>query len=74
MSTAFLDRVLVEDISTQARQVEFGRTVLTVLAAIFYAIGWTVGALWLAAAWAGVAVKLGFAEARSSGGRRAGPS
>lgn len=62
--TAVLDRVPVQRISMEAREVRFGRTVLTVIAALFYAIGWLVAKLWLAVAWCGTAIKVGWQEAR----------
>lgn len=62
--TAVLDRVPVQRISDEAREVRFGRTVLTVIAALFYAVGWLVAKLWLALAWCATAVKVGWQEAR----------
>lgn len=61
---AVLDRVPVDDITEQARQVHFGRVLLTVLAAVFFAIGWLAGAVFMAIAWCGTAVKVGWLEAR----------
>lgn len=69
MSTvvAFLQRV-----DDRARQLSPAAVVLAVLSAPFYALGWLVGhvvrALWLAVAWACVAVKLGFTDARGAKG------
>lgn len=66
--TAILDRVPLDRISSEAREVHFGRTLLLVLAGLLYGIGWlaakTFGLLWRAVAWVGVAVKLGWTEAR----------
>lgn len=62
--TAVLDRVPVQRISTEARQVRFGRTVLTVIAALFYVVGWLVAKAWLAVAWCATAVRVGWQEAR----------
>ncbi len=66
--TAILDRVPVEEITAEAREVKFGRTLLTVIAGILYGIGWVVAkafnGLWLVMAWCAVAVKLGWMEAR----------
>lgn len=76
--TAVLDRVPLDRISADAREVQFGRTLLTILAGIFYGIGWlaakAVGLLWRAMAWVGVAVKVGWMEARATGGRTDGAS
>lgn len=64
-----LDRVPLEDINARAREVHFGRTLLTIIAAILYAVGWlaakTLGGIWLALAWSAVAVKVGWTEARA---------
>lgn len=71
-----LDRVPLEDISVQAREIEFGRILLTTLAAILYVVGWlaaktvvligkVLGAVWLGLAWSAVAVKVGWTEARA---------
>lgn len=64
-----LDRVPLEDINTRARDVHFGRTLLTVIAALLYAVGWLtakiLGGIWLAFAWSAVAVKVGWTEARA---------
>lgn len=72
-----LTRVPLRDINAQARDVEFGRTVLTILAAVLFGVGWlaakTVGAVWLALAWSAVAVKVGWNEAHGSG-RARGPA
>lgn len=62
--TTVLDRVPVDDITTQAREVRFGLTVLTLLAAMFYGLGWVLGKAWLGVAWAGVAVRTGWRESR----------
>lgn len=54
-------------IGAEARQVEFRRAFLTVLAAILYAIGWTARKIfvvaWLVLAWSWTAVRLGWREA-----------
>lgn len=62
--TAVLDRVPVDRITTQARDVRFGRTILTIIAAVFFSLGWVVAKVWLAVVWCAVAVKVGWAEAR----------
>ncbi len=67
---AVLERVPVDRISVQARDVHFGRLLLTLFAALFFGIGWVAAKLFLAVAWCGVAVKVGWQEARSGGTRR----
>ena len=69
---AVLERVPVDRITVQARQVRPGRTLLLALAGILYGIGWLTakafGILWFAVAWTGTAVKVGWSDARSSAG------
>lgn len=62
--TAVLDRVPVDRITTQARDVHFGRTILTIIAAVFFGLGWVVAKVWLGIVWCAVAVKVGWLEAR----------
>lgn len=72
-----LGRVPVDRITVEARQVHPGRLVLTVLAGVLYGIGWlaakVLGGLWLAVAWAGTAVKVGWTDARK-GRQTRGPA
>ena len=74
--TAVLDRIPVDSISEQARQVRFWRTVLTVIAGVLFGAGWLVakmfGLAWLCAAWCTVAVREGWRQGR--GTARNGPS
>lgn len=69
--TAVLERVPLDRISAQAREVHFWRTVLTLIAAVLYGLGWTaakvLGALWLALTWSATAVRVGWQEARTPG-------
>lgn len=63
-----LDQVPVGRITEEARRVRFGHTVLAVVAGVLYGLGWLAakafGVLWLTVAWAGVAVKIGWVDAR----------
>lgn len=67
-----LDQVPMERISAEARQVHFGRLALTALAAVLYLIGWVPSKVlqltWLALAWSGTAVKVGWIDARRPAG------
>jgi hypothetical protein len=69
-----LDRVPVERISREARQIQFRRVLLTLFAGLFFAVGWSVakmfGVLWLAVAWSAAAVKVGWQDARKTTGAR----
>lgn len=64
----WVDPDAFDEITEQARKVRFWRTVGTVLAGLLFAVGWAAakacGLVWLAVAWAGTAVKLGWQEAR----------
>lgn len=70
-----LDRVPVSRITDEAKQVRFGYTVLAVIAGLLYGLGWLTakafGLVWLAVAWAGTAVKIGWVDARGRGDRGA---
>ena len=66
---AVLESVPLERISAEARQVHLGRVLLTVFAALFFAVGWVAAKTFLAVAWCGVAVKVGWQEARSGSTR-----
>ncbi len=67
---AVLEQIPIQRITDEARQVHFGRTVLTVIAGLLFGLGWvtakTLGGLWLALAWSVTAVRLGWVEARAS--------
>lgn len=69
-----LDRVPVDRIAAEARELHPGRTLLTVLAASLFALGWlagrTVSVAWAACAWCLAAIKVGWADAlhRPDGG------
>lgn len=62
-----LDRLTVDDITRQAREIAPGRTLLTWIGAVLFAVGWilhkTVAVIWLAGAWSFVAVREGWREA-----------
>lgn len=62
----------IERITAEAKQVEFGRTMLTVLAGVLFGIGWctakTFSLVWFALAWVATAVKVGWVEARKGSG------
>jgi fatty acid desaturase len=65
---SILDRVPLDRINEQARAARPGRALLTILAALFFAIGWVAGktitVIWLSIAWSFAAVKVGWQEAR----------
>jgi hypothetical protein len=65
---AFFDEVLTDQITAEARQVHFWRTVLTIVAGLLFGVGWvtakTFAVLWLATAWSFTAVRVGWREAR----------
>lgn len=78
--TIALDRAA--RVSAEARQVQVGKVLLAALAGVLYGVGWLAGwvvtllgalfsVLGRGLVWVGVAVKLGFTDARA-GGRRDG--
>lgn len=60
---AIFDRIPVDRINTEARQINLGRALLTLVAGLLYAIGWIVARttiyLWIAITWCVAAVKVG---------------
>jgi uncharacterized membrane protein YedE/YeeE len=64
MTATVLARVPVDEITAQARQVRPGRTVLTVIAAVLFGLGWVTARVfsvpWLAVMWCGLAVREGW--------------
>lgn len=65
---AFFDDALTARISAQAEAMKPGRALLTLIAGLFFALGWlvakTFGVLWLVVAWSAAAVKVGWQEGR----------
>ena len=53
-----------------AREIKLGRTLLTLLAGLFYVLGWVaakvVGVIWFGIAWSYTAAKVGWNEGRAS--------
>jgi hypothetical protein len=66
--TTITQRVPLDQITREARQVRFGVVLLTVLAGVFFAIGWLAGRLFLGVAWCAVAVKVGWQAGRAHSG------
>jgi hypothetical protein len=68
VTTDLLERVPVDSITEQARQVKFWRSVATVIAAILFGAGWLVakafGVTWFALVWCGCAVREGWRDGR----------
>ena len=64
MTTSVLDRVPLDEISGQVREIRPARTVLTVVAGVLFGLGWLAArafaVLWLAGAWSFVAVREGW--------------
>lgn len=60
----------VPDITTQARQVRPGRLLLTILAGVFFVLGWVPGRLFLGVVWCCVAVKVGWQAGTGRGPAR----
>lgn len=68
--TAVLERVPVDRITAEAKDVRFRRTVLTAVAGLLYALGWVTAKaftlLWRTVVWVAVAVKVGWQDARTA--------
>lgn len=76
--TIALDRAA--RVSAEAKQVQIGKALLAMLAGVLYGVGWLAGwvvtllivafsALGRGLVWIGMAVKLGFTDARADGRR-----
>jgi hypothetical protein len=63
-----LDRVPVDRITSEARQVRFTHTMLTALAGLLWLAGFAAakafGVVWFALAWVATAARLGWSDAR----------
>lgn len=70
MAATLLDRAAVDRIGRQAREASPGRAAATVVVSVLFGLGWLLarllGALWLAAAWGGIAVREGWRAGRSA--------
>lgn len=71
MAVTWVQRVPVDKISEQAKDVRFWHTVATALAGLLWGLGWLTAKafalVWLGLAWAVVAVRVGWADGRRSG-------
>ncbi|MEU0040237.1 hypothetical protein [Streptomyces sp. NPDC006333] len=71
MAVTWIPGVPVDQVTEQARQMRFWRTVATVLAGLLWGVGWLAAKgcalAWLALAWVVVAVRVGWADARAQG-------
>ena len=69
MTANMLDRVPLDQITQQARQVKFWRSVLTLIAGLLFGLGWVTakgfGVTWFAAVWCGCAVREGWRTGRA---------
>jgi hypothetical protein len=59
-----LERVPLHRIQVEAARIDFGRMLLTALAALLYLLGWLPARAVAALGWAIAAVKVGWAEGR----------
>jgi hypothetical protein len=64
--TTISTRVDLDRISTEARQVKFTVTVLTLIAAVFFAIGWVTARVWLGVVWSALMIREGWREAQKA--------
>jgi len=67
--TVITGRVPVAEISRQARDIRFGRSVLALVTGVLFAAGWALAKLfavaWLTAAWSTTAVRVGWQHAQA---------
>jgi hypothetical protein len=72
--TGLAERVDLERISDQAREVHAGRFVLSLIAALFIGIGWVARMVFLGAVWCAFAVQAGWTMAGERPGVSRGPA
>lgn len=70
--TALTERIPLDEISQQAREVKIGHTLLTIIASVLFAVGWLAARGFYCLAWAAVAVKVGWREGRGTAQSRTG--
>lgn len=76
--TSLTERIPLDEITAQARQVRFGRTLLNLIAFTLIMTGKSAGLLWLSVVWCCLAVREGWREVHppkpkvSDGSGRAG--
>ncbi|HEV8652562.1 MAG TPA: hypothetical protein VG276_25055 [Actinomycetes bacterium] len=70
MATRILDRVPLDRVSAEAREVHLGRALLTLLVGVFWLTGWLAGKATLAVGFAWAAAKVGYQDARTTPGGR----
>lgn len=62
MATTLLDRVPVDQISAQAREVRFGETLLRLVVFLLIGGGKVAGYMWLIPVWCALAIREGWRE------------
>ena len=67
MTTAITERIDIDEIDRRAREVKFGRVLLTVISMVWYVLGFCLGRLWLGVVWSALAFKVGLDEGRKAG-------
>jgi len=60
MTTTTLRTMPVDELRAQAGEIRFGRFMLTVITAFFFAIGWCAGTAWRAVVFSALAVRYGY--------------
>lgn len=61
---AVIDATSLDQIGAKARDIDPGRLLLTIIAAVFYVVGWVPSKLVLGVFWCCAAIRLGWVEAR----------
>lgn len=72
--TSVLDRVPIERINEQARDVHLGRTLLRLITGMFLLVGWVIWGVFFALRWCYASVKIGFQDAEKRFGTAHGPT
>lgn len=64
MAVRLLDRVPIDQIETEATQIQPGRALRTLLIGLFYAVGWTAGKVSVGGRLAMAGIRRGWKDAR----------
>ena len=68
--TTLTERIPVDEITEQARQVHFWRSAATLVAAVLFGLGWVAfkffAVAWFGVVWCGCAVREGWREGRGA--------
>lgn len=72
-ATAITERIPVDQLAAEARQVQFSRVVLFLLFGFFWGIGWVAGRLWVGLVICAISVRRGWRDGTGHVPPQSGP-